>query len=67
MVRRFSVSAKSKGRIRVNLEALIISEPGTLSKDELAGMKALLADQLMNALSGLRYLHVHLSEIKVSR
>lgn len=67
MVRRFSVSAQSKGRMRVNVETLIVTEPGTLTKDELAGMKAILADKLMVALSEMRYLNVNLSEIKVSR
>lgn len=67
MVRRFSVSAKSKGRMRVNIETLIVTEPGTLTKDELASMKAILADKLMIALAEIHYLSVNLSEIKVSR
>ncbi len=65
MIRRFT--AKSKDRIRVNVESLIVSERGALSKDELAHMKTVLADKLMVALSELRYLNVNLSEIKVSR
>ncbi len=67
MVRRFSVSAKSKGRMRVNIETLIVTEPCTLTKGELASMKTVLADKIMVALSELRYLNVNLSEIKVSR
>lgn len=67
MVRTFTVKAESKGRMRVRLEAQIVTEPGTLTKDELAAMKSALADKLMVALAELRYLHVNLSEIKVSR
>lgn len=67
MVRRFNVAAVSKGRMKVSLDALIITEPGTLTKDELAGMKTVLADKLMVALAEMRYLNVNLSEIKVSR
>lgn len=67
MVRRFSVSAKSKDRMRVNVETLIVTETGALTKDELAHMKTLMADKIMVALSELRYLNVNLSEIKVSR
>lgn len=67
MIRRFSVSAQSKGRMRVNVETLIVTETGTLTKDELAGMKAVLADKLMVALAEMQYLNVNLSEIKVSR
>jgi len=66
-VRRFSVSAKSKGRMRVTVETLIVTEPGALMLDELERMKAEIADRLMKVLDETPYLNVHLSQIKVSR
>lgn len=66
-VRRFSVSAKSKNRLRVNVETLIVTEPGTLMTDELEALKAELSDELMRVLSSARFINVHLSQIKVSR
>lgn len=67
MVRAFKVEASSKGRMRVQLRAEIITEPGTLTKGELANLKSRLADQLMHSLTAVPYLGVGISEMKVSR
>jgi hypothetical protein len=67
MVRTFRVEAKSKGRMVVRARIDIITEPGTLTQGELATLKTRLADKLMLALADVPYLHVCISEIKVTR
>jgi len=67
VVRTFNVEARSKGRMSIHLRAQIITEPGTLTKDEVSILKTRLADQLMNSLSVMPYLGVGISEIKVTR
>lgn len=67
MVKSFIVEARSKGRMSVRLRAEIITEPGTLTKDEVSILKTRLADQLMHSLSSMPYLGVGISEIKVTR
>lgn len=66
-VRRCNIRAESKDRMRVSIDALIVTERGTLTRQELEEFKATLADKIMVALTEVRYLHVNLSKIKVSR
>jgi hypothetical protein len=67
-VRRVRASAVDKGRIRVSVDATIAVEPGVLTKDEVNRMRRGLADRLMLLLANdVSYLHVHLSDIKVTR
>lgn len=67
MIRTFCVEAKSKDRIRVRLRAEIVSETGTLTRDEVDIFKTRLADNLMQTLANQQYLHVGISEMKVTR
>lgn len=66
-VRTLAVEARSKGRMSVKVNALIVTEPGTLTNSELDTLRSDLAGRLMVVLTELRYLHVPLSEIKVKR
>lgn len=66
-VRTFEVRAESKGRMRVKLSAQIITEPGTLTRHEIEKLKADLADKLLFALNDVPYLHVNISQMKVTR
>lgn len=67
-VRRVRASAVDKGRIAVNIDAAIVVQPGILTKDEVNRMRRGLADRLMLLLANdVSYLHVHLSDIKVTR
>ena len=67
MVRSFRVEARSKDRMFVRLRAEIITEPGTLTKGELAMMKSKMATDLMIALSSAPHLNVEISDMKVTR
>jgi len=65
--RRISIHAKSKDRMTVNLDAQIRVEGGVLTKDEVQKMRNDLADRLMLVMADVPYLHVSLSQLKVSR
>lgn len=70
--RRINARAVSKSdgqeRIRMNIDALIVVQPGHLTKDEVNGMRRVVASKLMLFLANeVPYLNVHLSEIKVTR
>lgn len=67
-VRRVRARAVDRGRIAVNVDATIVVEPGVLTKDEVNRMRRGLADRIMLLLANdVSYLHVHLSDIKVTR
>lgn len=67
-IRRVSVRAKSKDRLTVNIEALVIAQPGVLTRAEVDALRSTLASRLMLFMANeVPFLHVQLSEIKVSR
>lgn len=67
-VRRVRARAVDRGRIAVSVDATIVVEPGVLTKDEVNRMRRGLADRIMLLLANdVSYLHVHLSDIKVTR
>lgn len=66
-VRTLAVEARSKGRMSVKVNAVIVTEPGTLTNGELDTLRSDIAGKLMVLLTDTRYLNVPLSEIKVKR
>jgi hypothetical protein len=66
-VRTFKIEANSKGRMNVRTNVQIVTEPGTLTNEELETFRHRLADKLMLALADTPYLHVNISQMKVKR
>jgi hypothetical protein len=67
-VRRVNVDAREKDRMSVNINALIVVQPGVLTRDEVDAMRRTVASRLMLFMANeVPYLNVHLSDIKVKR
>lgn len=67
-IRRVTVKARSKDRMRVNLEALIVVEPGVLTRHEVDNVRTKVASRLMEFMAHeVPYLNIDLAEVKVSR
>lgn len=66
-VRNITINARSKDRLSITVRAQIITERGTLSKDEVETMRVSLADALLIAVQSTRYVNLGISEIKVTR
>jgi len=64
-IRRRTITAKDE-ELTVQVQVLIVSEPGTMGRDEINRMNDRISDKIMVAIVETPYVKVPLSRIKVS-